>query len=307
MTRPPQPPPFGPQGPQGPPPGVPRPPVRPGPPMPPGPQGPMHPGPVQAPPRPPAYGPPPGMRAPAPPMHWGPPAYAVPPPMRPPVRHTSHTKLISFFCVGLLVAVGIFLLVGKLSTPAKKSYQCPPTCPQPPIGAPVNSMPRFTAADGSFSVEYYPANSKVSITKDASSITERITPNDTDKGAILFKGVAANGQTPVQVVTSFLRANFPDATQAYVLPNTFVGYQAGYGEIDDFYPQGGTGAFAHLRIVVLAAVRNGTAVIVAAAAPYHPFAPDGLNDGHPSGANVLLALLLDPLVNSVTWKGDSPR
>ena len=58
---------------------------------------------------------------------------------------------------------------------------------------------------------------------------------------------------------------------------------------------------------MLAAVKNNVAVLIAGIGPYHEYAQDGLTDGHPSGAGLLAALLMDPLINSVQWKGDPKR
>jgi hypothetical protein len=253
---------------------------------------------------------PPGA-APAPPGGWGygygpayGPGYAAP--GRPPVKHTSHTKLIAVFVVGLLVIVGGFLLISKAATPANKATKCPPTCPQPPVGDPVVAMPRFTAPDGSFSVGY-PKPSKIFGAAEMQTSGVLVPINAGDGGAILMQGGGAKGQTPEQVVTAFIRAKFPDARQAYIVPNALVGYQSGYGVVDDVYPQSTDGTYVHDRVVVLAAVKNDTSVLVAGIGPFHEFAPDGLTNGHPSGADLLVALVMDPLVNDVEWKGDPKR
>jgi hypothetical protein len=256
-------------------------------------------------------GPPPVGAAPAPPGGWGygyRPAYGpgYPAPSRPAVKHTSHTKLISFFVVGMLVIVGGFLLIAKSATPEKKAVKCPPTCPQPPVGDPVVAMPRFTAADGSFSIGY-PKPSKIFGAAEIQSSGVVVPINVGDGGAVLIQGGPAKGQTAEQVVTAFVRSKFPDARQTYVVPNALVGYQAGYGLVDDVYPQSTDGTYVHDRVIVLAAVKNDVSVLIAGIGPFHQFAQDGLTDGHPSGAGVLAALVMDPLVNGVAWKGDPKR
>jgi hypothetical protein len=252
-----------------------------------------------------------GGPAPAPPGGWG---YGYGPVYgagyaartRPPVKRTSHGRLIALFIVGLLVITGGFLLIAKTATPEKKAVKCPPTCPQPPVGDPVVAMPRFTATDGSFSVGY-PKPSRVFGAAQLQKSGVLVPINVGDGGAILLQGGPANGQTAEQVATSFLRSKFPDGRQAYVVPNASVGYHAGYGTVEDVYPQSTDGSYIHDRVVVLAAVQNDVAVLAVGIGPFHEFSPGGLTNGHPSGAGVLAALVMDPLVNGVEWKGDPKR
>ena len=97
----------------------------------------------------------------------------------------------------------------------------------------------------------------------------------------------------------------PDATVAYVLPNTTVGYQLGFGEVLDIYPQGGP-TVTRTRLVLMVAVKNDLALVGVAIGPYRKFAP-GDGPGVPSGANLELAQDLGKYVNSFLWKGDPPR
>jgi hypothetical protein len=252
---------------------------------------------------------PPG--APAPPGGWGygyGPAYGpgIAAPARPPVKHTSHAKLIGAFLVGMLVIVGGFLAISKVATPSKKTTTCPPTCPRPPVGPPVTAMPRYTAPDGSFSFGYPKPNNIFGAAKQETGGLF-VPVNAGDGGGVLLQGGAAKGQTAEQVVTGFIRAKFPNARESYVVPNALVGYTAGYGLVEDVYLQSTNGAYAHDRAIVLAAVKNNVFVLAVGLGPFHEFAPDGLTDGHPSGAGALVALVMDPLINSVKWKGDPPR
>jgi hypothetical protein len=210
--------------------------------------------------------------------------------------------------VGLLIVVGGFLVIAKIATPSKaKAADCPPTCPQPPVGDPVEALPKFTAKDRSFSVQYYPANSRVEVKTSGSSITEKISPSTGEDSTIVLLGEQAQGRTAEQVVSDLVAKAFPDAQRAYVIPNATVGYQTGYGEIEDAYPQTTTGDYSHQRIIVMAAVKHDYALIAVAGGPYHEFSQNGLTDGHASGANVFVAFLLDRLINSFSWKGDPPR
>jgi hypothetical protein len=84
-----------------------------------------------------------------------------------------------------------------------------------------------------------------------------------------------------------------------------VGYQDGYGEIDDYYPQSTSGSFKHLRVLAMVSVKNGTAVTAVAIGPYQEFTEDLV--GHASGANLLAAGEIASFVNSFSWAGDLPR
>jgi len=57
---------------------------------------------------------------------------------------------------------------------------------------------------------------------------------------------------------------------------------------------------------VMVAVKNDYALVAAATGPYHEFAPD-FGSGHPSGANLQLALDMGKYVNSFSWRDDSPH
>jgi hypothetical protein len=115
----------------------------------------------------------------------------------------------------------------------------------------------------------------------------------------------AQGRSAEEIIDDLLKDKQPDATVAYVLPNTTVGYQLGFGEVLDVYPQGGA-TVSRTRIVVMAAVKNDLALVGAAIGPYRKFAP-GNGPGVPSGANLELAQDLGKYVNSFLWKGDPPR
>ena len=85
-----------------------------------------------------------------------------------------------------------------------------------------------------------------------------------------------------------------------------VGYQHGYGEVADIWPQDGDASYRHLRVVILVAVKNDLALIAGAIGPYREFGPK-FGPGRPSAANLELAMDLDKYVNSFAWRGDPPR
>ena len=85
-----------------------------------------------------------------------------------------------------------------------------------------------------------------------------------------------------------------------------VGYEPGYGAVFDQYPQDSSGEYTRLRLVTLCAVKNDYALVASAIGPYHEFTPS-FGTGHPSGANLALALDMGKYVNSFRWhSGVSP-
>jgi hypothetical protein len=256
---------------------------------------------------PPGYAPPQGAAAQPPgypPAGYG---YAAPPGARPPVRSVSHLKVLLILGVALVVAVGAFVVISHFVTPsASTAKQCNPTCGgPPPVGPAVISKPTFTAADGSWSVEYPTGNPNFSSFKKTSD--SLLADLGNGAAAILVRGGSAGGKTPQQVVQAYQQATFPDARPSYEISHAEVGYNPGYGAVFDDFPQTTSGSSQHMRLIVLAAVRNDTYVLVVGLGAYQQFAKDGTNDGHPSGAATVVSFFMDPIINSVTWKGDPAR
>jgi hypothetical protein len=244
-----------------------------------------------------------------PPQTGTPYGYPVAQAARPSVAQSSHTKIVAILVVALVVAAGAFVLISKFVTPAANNAKsCNPTCGgPPPVGPPVNANPRFTASDGSFSVEYpttLPNIGANTIQKNSSAVELSIAHG---LGVILIQGGSANGSTAQQVVSSFVQGKFADAKVAYQIANAEVGYTPGYGAVFDVFPQTTSGASSHERLVVLGAVKNNSYVLVVGLGGYQEFAQGQLSDGHPSGAATAVALFMDPIINSVLWKGDAPR
>ena len=219
------------------------------------------------------------------------------------VRGTSVRRLLLLVAASLAVMVGLSTAAWSLSVRPTARYSCPPDCGSPPTGNPVQANPRYVAADGSFSVSYPAPGSAYTITTHDDGVSAVYTGGD--GGTMELFGVPAQGRPAEEVIDGLLQEKQPDATVAYVLPNATVGYQLGYGEVLDVYPQGSNSG-SRTRIVVLAAVKNDLALIGVAIGPYHKFAP-GDGPGVPSGANLELAQDLGKFVNSFMWKGDPPR
>lgn len=205
---------------------------------------------------------------------------------------------------GAGIAVGIAALVGVTLRVAEKPahFMCPPDCGRPPTGTPVMALPRFNAGNGKFSVSYPAAGSAYEVVLDDKGITAKFTGGDT--GILQLFSQPANGRPPREIAKSLLKQKFPDAKTAYEIPNATVGYQPGYGEVADSWPQGGS--YIRIRTVILVAVKNDLALVAGAVGPYHAFGPD-FGPGLPSGANLQIAQDMGKYVNSFTWQGDAPR
>lgn len=242
--------------------------------------------------------------APAPLPDW--PGYAVPDESyaAPAVRATSPVRLL---VVVALVAVLVMAGSAALSmwlTPPEALIVCPPDCGTPPISKPVATNPRFTPASGEFSVSYPGEGTAYEATFEPNGVVLDLLAGD--GGTLRLFGQPANGQTPRQIADDLLRDHYPDATFAYEIPNAFVGYQLGYGEVADDYPADAIGDDGRNRVLIMVAVKNDFALIAAAAGPFREFSPD-FGSGHPSGANFFLALDMAKYVNSFTWRGDPAR
>jgi hypothetical protein len=250
---------------------------------------------------------------PAPPPVW--PGYAVPARSyaTPAVRHTSHIRLFVILIAALALVVAAAATVSALITPSTPAHNCPPQCgrpptrPQlgqpeqvPPAGAPVSTLPRFTADTGRFSVAYDP---RAQATLGSNGV--KLSYDKINSFATLF-GRPAGNQTPREIAEALIQSAYPGAKTDYQIPNAMVGYQRGYGEIDDFYPQGGAASAEDIRVLVMVAVKNGYALIATATGPYEQWGKQ-FDDGHPSGANLRLAMLISDCVNRFMWEGDPPR
>jgi hypothetical protein len=233
-------------------------------------------------------------------------AYAVPPGpyAAAPVRHTTPRRVL-LTLGGVLGATAVAaVVVSMVITPTPPRYVCPPDCGRPPLGSPIATNPRFTSADGNFSFSYPGAGTAYEPTVNENGVVLDFVAGDT--GTLVLFGEPARNRTPQHITDDLIEENYPDATVDYEIPNASVGYQPGYGVVADEYPQDSTGTYTRLRLLVMVAVKNDLALIAAAVGPYHEFSPD-FGTGHPSGANLQLAMDMAKYVNSFTWRGDPPR
>ena len=234
------------------------------------------------------------------------PGYAVPPGTytAPPLRRTSFRRLLVVWIVGIaVVAAALVGMSAKMTKPSAR-YVCPPDCGRPPMGTPVETNPRFTAPDGSFSVSYPAPGSAYDITTKDNGVTAHLLAGD--GGMLQLFSEPAGGRSPKDVADTLVKKTFPDTRTSYAIPNTMVGYQPGYGEAADCWPQGSDSSYMRMRVIIMVAVKNDLALIAAAVGPYHEFGPD-FGSGKPSAANLQIALDMGKYVNSFSWRGDPPR
>ncbi len=96
-----------------------------------------------------------------------------------PVRHTTHTGLLTALGAGAAVAAAAAVTVSVLATPVVPRYVCPPDCGQPPIGKPVETNPWFRSSDARFSVQYPRAGTAYEVTFVPDGVDVNFTAGDT--------------------------------------------------------------------------------------------------------------------------------
>ena len=222
----------------------------------------------------------------------------------PTLPKTSRRRLLLVWVAAIgVVAAGLVAMSGALEKPSAV-YVCPPDCGRPPIGEPVTINPRFTSADGAFSVAYPAEGSAYKITTKPDGITADLKAGD--GGTMRLFSVPAAGRTPRDIAIGLVKQTFPDTKTAYEIPNAMVGYNRGFGMVADCWPQGATASYSRMRVIVMVAVKNDLALVAGAVGPYHEFGPD-FGSGKPSAVNLQIALDMGKYVNSFAWRGDPLR
>jgi RsiW-degrading membrane proteinase PrsW (M82 family) len=212
--------------------------------------------------------------------------------------------LLSRWGIVIVSAAVLFGGAALVLTPKIAHFMCPPDCGKPPTGTPVKALPHFEAPDGSFSVAYPSPGSAYTVKTTAAGVTATYTGGD--GGVLQLFSEPAKGRSAKDVVQALVKRSYPDAKVAYEIPNAMVGYQPGYGELVDDWPQGAATSFTRTRVLVMAAVKNDLALVAFATGPYHAFGPE-FGPGLPSGANLEIAGDMGKYVNSFRWKGDTAR
>jgi hypothetical protein len=221
-----------------------------------------------------------------------------------PIRETSIVRLLLGMGTAWVVLAACVVAVVAYSTPPPAQFTCPPDCGRPPIGEPVLTNPRFTPADGSFSVSYPGPMTAYEASVEPDGVVVELRAGD--GGTMHLFGEPAANRTPKQITEDVLERDFPNAQIDYEIPHAQVGYQPGYGVVADVYRTAVTGNSDRDRVLVMVAVKNGLALVAEGTGPFHEFSPE-FGSGHPSGANFFLALDMAKYVNSFSWRGDPPR
>lgn len=217
---------------------------------------------------------------------------------------TSRRRLVLSWLLAIVVlAVALVGVSAMLSKPPVR-YVCPPDCGRPPTGTPVAINPRFVAPGGVFTVSYPAPESAYRVSIEPNGVTAELLAGD--GGTLRLFSEPAAGRVDKSIAKALLHSRFPDIRTAYEIPNAMVGYQSGYGEVADYWPQGANSSYVRMRVMVMVAVKNDLALVAAAVGPYHEFGPD-FGFGKPSGANLQIALDMGKYVNSFAWRGDPPR
>ncbi|MCB0939705.1 MAG: zinc ribbon domain-containing protein [Mycobacterium sp.] len=220
------------------------------------------------------------------------------------VSRQSPAPVLASWLVGMTVLSAIFIVVPALTVKPAPRYNCPPDCGTPPTGQPVSANPRFTAPGGLFSVAHPAPGAAYTVSTDERGVTARY--NGGDGGELRLTSEPAAERPARDVAKAFLAAKFPTARKAFEIPNAMVGFQPGYGEVDDVFPLDLDTSFKRMRVIVIVAVKNDLALIAAGAGPFREFGPK-FGPGRPSPANVEIAQDMGQYVNSFLWKGDPPR
>ncbi|MCW1958950.1 MAG: zinc ribbon domain-containing protein [Mycobacterium sp.] len=220
---------------------------------------------------------------------------------------TSHLSVVGPVVAGVGAAVAVAVVVAIAIKPAPPAYACPPNCGGPSTGKPVEANPRFSGDNGAFSVAYPGENPAYEVTFDPPGINGvQLNYLVGDTGVLTLFGEPAGKRTPEQVAQEILQTKYHGARVAYEIPNASVGYEPGYGVAADVYPRDTSSTYNRTRVIVMVAIRHDYALIATAAGPYHEFSPD-FGSGHPSGANLELAMDMGKYVNSFRWYGDRYR
>ncbi|MFI5506848.1 zinc ribbon domain-containing protein [Mycobacterium sp. NPDC051804] len=214
------------------------------------------------------------------------------------VRRTSNTRILLAVAALTTVVAAAGVAAAVVVTPEPPEYVCPPDCGRPPIAEPIESNPRFVSPDGAFSVQYPGPGTAYKATLNPDGVDLEYVGGDT--GTMSLFGLPAEGRTPKEITESLIQGKYPFAKIDYEIPNAMVGYELGYGVVMNEYPQDARGAFSRLRLVVLVAVRNDYALVAGAIGPFREFTRDD-GPGHPSGANLQLAMDMGKYVNSFRW------
>jgi hypothetical protein len=219
---------------------------------------------------------------------------------------TGSARVWVVIALAAIVAMGALAVVAYLNRP--QPFHCsPPQCgTAPPLkhaSTPLAPSDSYTSSTYGFTLDY-PHDEQPTQTTDG-SVSWSGTYNE-GPATWQFTGDDPNGRSPEQIVNDVQQSTFPDATFVYAIPGADIGYAPGYGAVYDLFVNSAFGQSEHQRLVIIAAIKNGTAVIFYGTGP---FTQTSLKqDGHPNPAETPLVheALFRQAIESVTWKGQPP-
>jgi hypothetical protein len=225
----------------------------------------------------------------------------------------SHRTVLSGLFGGLAGVVVILIIIAILSRSAPGATCVGLTCQvHPPVGPPVQTGALYTNPQFKFTarvLENPVLGVAPSVSMANGDLTLTYTSGGSQIGFVQLEGVSdSNGQTAEQIVESVInKATGGQAQTAYTIPGSMIGYQLGFGQAYNFTPNTGDGQSGEDRVIVMASIQHGVAIVALAAGPFQQFG-DGSNqisDGHPSIADTVMAEAADPVIDSVLWPGQT--
>jgi hypothetical protein len=174
----------------------------------------------------------------------------------------------------------------------------------------------FTDPDGKFAFDYIATKHSKKIP--GGMLLSYSAPNGDLLGEVTLFGEPALGRTAHDIARGLVKADYPGATDGpeptsdeskpgydygYEIPNALLGYQPGYGEIDNSPSVNPDATSTVHRVLVMVAVKNDVALVAAAVGPYDENFPSD----HFSGAHLDVADIVGDIVNRFTWAGDPIR
>jgi hypothetical protein len=214
-----------------------------------------------------------------------------------PTHRVSHRAKILLLLGGLGLLTATLVVVALLATPGPAPSCNPLTCQGPPIGHPGQQQNATDSPEGSstlytnskgFTVRY---PSQPLVQKNSEGIDLTYDYVDGGESSLDVAGGSAKGVTAETAVENVAAGEFPDTQPIYELPDPWVGYQAAYGAAYDVQPASANGSTQTDQVVVVAAVKNGFAIIVLEEGALLPTVTSSspFFNGHPSPAGVNMA------------------
>lgn len=232
---------------------------------------------------------------------------AAPPPLTRATHRLTHSRLLSALLGGLAGVVVIMVaasLIAKTPAPAPcVSLVC---FVHPPVGGAVENGTPYSNPEFKFTARILSLSGitpGTSTTNSGFQLTYNV--NGQSLGVLSVEGMEANGQTAEQIVEAQINKAANGAQLAYVIPDSMIGYQPGYGAAYNFSPNSGNGTGNVDRVIILASIRNGIAIVAVASGPKVQFSQSFPN-GQLSIADSAVAAFADPVLNSVLWPGQAP-